>query len=63
MFSMPKGHTSRLVPANTTSGSLRTTVPSGVVRDLDLERGDTVQWVVRAREDGRLVVEVSKGGR
>jgi len=57
---MPRGHTTKLAPANTTSGSLRTTVPAGVVKDLELERGDTVRWVVRARGDGRLVVEVEK---
>lgn len=57
---MARGHTSRLVPANTTSQSLRTTVPVGVVRDLELEEGDTVRWTVVAREDGRLVVEVAK---
>jgi hypothetical protein len=57
---MARGHTSRLVPANTTSQSLRTTVPVGVVRDLELEEGDTVRWTVVARGDGRLVVEVVK---
>ena len=57
---MSKGHKTRLVPANPSSGSLRTTVPSGIVRDLGLERGDSVRWVVRARADGKLVVEVEK---
>jgi bifunctional DNA-binding transcriptional regulator/antitoxin component of YhaV-PrlF toxin-antitoxin module len=57
---MPRGHTTKLAPANTTSDSLRTTIPAGVVKDLELERGDTVRWVVRARGDGRLVVEVEK---
>jgi hypothetical protein len=31
-----------------------------VVKDLELERGDSVRWVVRAKGDGRLVVEVEK---
>jgi hypothetical protein len=57
---MARGHTSRLVPANTTSQSLRTTVPVGVVRDLELAEGDTVRWTVVARKDGSLVVEVVK---
>jgi predicted neuraminidase len=55
---MARGHTSRLVPANTTSQSLRTTVPVG--RDLELAEGDTVRWTVVARKDGSLVVEVVK---
>jgi hypothetical protein len=57
---MTRGHVTRLAKATTQSGSLRTTVPSGVVKDLDLERGDRIRWVVRARDDGTLVVEIEK---
>jgi hypothetical protein len=57
---MTRGHVTRLARATTRSGSLRTTVPSGVVKDLDLELGDRLRWVVRARDDGTLVVEVEK---
>jgi hypothetical protein len=57
---MARGHVTRLVKATSKSESLRTTVPSGVVRDLDLDLGDSIRWVVRANEDGTLVVEVVK---
>ena len=57
---MTRGHLTRLVKATTRSESLRTTVPAGVVKDLDLELGDRLRWVLRAREDGTLVVEVDK---
>jgi hypothetical protein len=57
---MTRGHVTRLAKATSASESLRTTVPSGVVRDLDLGLGDQLRWVVHAREDGTLVVEVEK---
>ena len=50
----------RLARATSRSESLRTTVPSGVVRDLDLELGDQLRWVVVARGDGTLVARVEK---
>ncbi len=49
-----------MVKATSTSGSLRTTVPSGVVRDLDLGLGDALRWEIRANEEGTLVVMVKK---
>jgi hypothetical protein len=57
---MTRGHVTRLVRATSTSGSLRTTVPSGVVRDLDLGLGDELRWEIRASEEGHLVVMVKK---
>ena len=57
---MTRGHVTSLARATSTSGSLRTTVPSGVVRDLGLELGDHLRWVIRAKGDGTLVVEVEK---
>ncbi len=49
-----------MAKATSTSGSLRTTVPRGVVRDLDLGQGDTLRWEIQANEDGILVVMVMK---
>lgn len=57
---MTKGHVTKLARATSISGSLRTTVPSGVVRDLDLGVGDHLRWVILPKEDGTLVVEVKK---
>lgn len=57
---MTRGHMTRLAKATSRSESLRTTVPSGVVRDLDLQLGDRLRWVVVARNDGTLVARVEK---
>jgi hypothetical protein len=57
---MTRGHVTRLARATSRSESLRTTVPSGVVRDLDLQLGDRLRWVVVARNDGSLVARVEK---
>jgi hypothetical protein len=57
---MARGHVTRLTRATSKSESLRTTVPSGIVRDLDLGLGDRLRWVVTAEEDGSLAVKVEK---
>ncbi len=60
MVRMAKGHVTKLAKATSRSGSLRTTVPAGIVKDLDLSLEDTLRWVVTAKEDGTLVIEVTK---
>lgn len=57
---MTRGHVTRLAKATSKSESLRTTVPAGVVRDLDLELGDQIRWVILAEDDGSLVARVEK---
>ncbi len=57
---MTRGHLTRLAKATSKSESLRTTVPAGVVRDLDLQLGDRIRWVILAQEDGTLVARVEK---
>ncbi|UCC92768.1 MAG: AbrB family transcriptional regulator [Thermoplasmata archaeon] len=57
---MTRGHLTRLAKATSKSESLRTTVPAGVVRDLDLNLGDRLRWVIHAQEDGTLVARVKK---
>jgi hypothetical protein len=57
---MTRGHLTRLAKATSTSESLRTTVPAGVVRDLDLQLGDRLRWVILAEKDGTLVARVEK---
>jgi bifunctional DNA-binding transcriptional regulator/antitoxin component of YhaV-PrlF toxin-antitoxin module len=51
------GEITVLSKATTTSKSLRTTVPSGIVRQLNLKEGDELGWEIRA-ENGKLVVTV-----
>lgn len=57
---MTRGHVTRLAKATSQSESLRTTVPAGVVRDLDLRLGDRLRWVILAEADGSLVARVEK---
>jgi hypothetical protein len=57
---MTRGHLTRLAKATSKSESLRTTVPAGVVRDLDLQLGDRLRWVILAQEDGSLVARVKR---
>lgn len=57
---MTRGHVTRLARATSKSTSLRTTVPAGVVRDLDLELGDRIRWVILAEDDSSLVAHVEK---
>jgi bifunctional DNA-binding transcriptional regulator/antitoxin component of YhaV-PrlF toxin-antitoxin module len=51
------GEITVLSKATTTSKSLRTTVPSGIVNQLNLKEGNKLEWEIRA-ENGRLVVVV-----
>ena len=57
---MTSGHVTKLARATSKSSSLRTTVPSGIVRDLGLELGDHLRWRVMVSDEGELVVEIAK---
>jgi len=52
------GEITLLTKATTTSKSLRTTVPSGVVKQLKLTVGGKLDWEIKA-ENGKLVVVVT----
>ncbi|HGE70596.1 TPA: AbrB family transcriptional regulator [Candidatus Poribacteria bacterium] len=51
------GEITVLSKATTTSKSLRTTVPSGIVKQFNLKERDRLEWEIRA-EDGKLVIIV-----
>jgi bifunctional DNA-binding transcriptional regulator/antitoxin component of YhaV-PrlF toxin-antitoxin module len=51
------GEITVLSKATTTSRSLRTTVPSGIVNQFNLKKGDKLEWEIKA-EDGKLVIVV-----
>jgi hypothetical protein len=53
------GEVSILTKANTTSTSLRATVPTGVVKHLGLKQGDRVDWTIEFI-GGRKVAVFSK---
>jgi hypothetical protein len=52
-----EGETTVLTVATTSSKSLRTTVPIGIVRQLKLREGDRLRWQIKA-ENGDLIVVV-----
>lgn len=41
---MPRGQITSLTKANKSSESLRTTVPSSVIKQFDLREGDKLRW-------------------
>ncbi len=54
---MVNGQTTTLTKANKTSQSLRTTVPSGIIKQFELDEGDRLDWKLEPR-NGDLVVIV-----
>ena len=56
-----KGETTKLVNAKTSSDSLRTTVPSFIVKTLHLESGDELSWDIESLEEKTLRVRIIKG--
>lgn len=47
-----------LTKAASNSPSLRTTVPSSVVKQFGLKDGDLLEWVMEAEEKGKLIIKV-----
>lgn len=58
---MAKGEKTTLTKANDKSYSLRTTVPTGIVKQLDLEEGDSILWqLVPDGNEFRIIIETEK---
>lgn len=55
-----KGDRTKLVAAKTKSDSLRTTVPSSIVRQLQLDIGDELDWQIESIELGVVKVRIVK---
>jgi antitoxin component of MazEF toxin-antitoxin module len=53
-----KGDRTKLVAAKTKSDSLRTTVPSSIVRQLQLGIGDELDWQIESIELGVVKVRI-----
>ncbi|MBI4344737.1 MAG: AbrB family transcriptional regulator [Euryarchaeota archaeon] len=54
---MPRGETTIVTKAATTSESLRTTIPMGIVRQFNIQTGDKIAWKIEPR-DKKLVIVV-----
>ncbi len=55
---MPRGQTTSLTKANKTSESLRTTVPSSVIKQFDLKEGDKLRWQFETDKKGTIYVKL-----
>jgi len=53
---MTAGEVSVLVRARPNSGSLRTTVPSGIVAQFHLADGDRLDWSIHAAKDNLVII-------
>ncbi len=56
MIKMTNGQITTLTRANNTSESLRTTVPSGIIKQLDLKEGDKLAWKLGIGEGAFIIV-------
>ena len=56
---MVRGDPTVLSKANNTSKSLRTTVPKGIVNQLDVKEGDSLLWVMNAVGNNKFTITVT----
>lgn len=55
---MSRGQITSLTKANKTSDSLRTTVPSSVIKQFDLREGDKLRWQFETNKMGEIFVKI-----
>ena len=55
---MPRGQITSLTKANKTSESLRTTVPSSVIKQFDLKEGDKIRWWLETNKKGDIIIRI-----
>jgi hypothetical protein len=55
---MSRGQITSLTKANKTSESLRTTVPSSVIKQFDLREGDKLRWQFETNKKGEIFVKI-----
>jgi len=53
-----KGDITKLVSAKRETDSLRTMVPSSIVRVMKLKEGDELQWELKSMDEGLILVRV-----
>lgn len=50
------GEITKLTKATSTSDSLRTTVPSGIVKQLDLKEKDKLDWTLKVEKNNLVII-------
>lgn len=51
------GETTQLTKATSRSESLRTTVPSGIVKQFGMREGDALEWKIQVK-NSKLILEI-----
>jgi hypothetical protein len=57
-----KGDRTKLTLAKTKTDSLRTTVPSSIVRQMKLSTGDQLEWQIESLDPGVIRVTIVRSG-
>ncbi len=58
MVSVSKMTETIITKANTTTKSLRTTIPIGIVEQFNLQEGDRLKWILVAKAEGKIMIEI-----
>ena len=58
-----KGDRTKLSSAKTMTDSLRTTVPSSIVRQMKLNAGDQLEWQIESLDPGVVKVSIIRSKR
>ncbi len=58
-----KGDRTKLSSAKTMTDSLRTTVPSSIVRQMKLNAGDQLEWQIESLDPGVVKVSIIRSRR
>ena len=58
-----KGDRTKLSSAKTMTDSLRTTVPSSIVRQMKLNTGDQLEWQIESLDPGVVKVSIIRSKR
>ena len=58
-----KGDRTKLTLAKTKTDSLRTTVPSSIVRQMKLNTGDQLEWQIESLDPGVVKVSIIRSKR
>ena len=55
---MSRGQITSLTKANKNSESLRTTVPSSIIKQFDLKEGNKLRWLFETNKKGEIFIKI-----
>lgn len=56
MYAMTNGYETKVTRANAKVSSLRSTIPSGICKQLNLNEGDKLFWKLEIRDNDFIIV-------